>query len=645
MTADLVPVQTNRLSTRGVVNVVTVAAVAVFWLVSTSWQPWDLFARGGFSSDFYDEQARALLHGHLDVDPAVSSIEGFVIDGRSYLYYGPSLALARLPFQLFGDVFTGRLVRASMLIAVVVLCRWSARIARVAGAVVAPAGTVPDDRTERWTVGLFTAAVAFSPALSAAGWISVYNETELWALTLAVIGVTSLLEWAATGFTVRRHLVVAILGALGATLTRAPIGIGVALAIGASGVVLAWRRSPDRRRIGWLAMAGGVVPLLAHLAVNTAKFGTLLSVPGARQQLSLDNPDRAAWFAGNGDSFFSTRFLTTTIAHYLRPDTIRFERLVPGIRYGPLAEERGSYPLLTNTPSSSLTATATLLLILALIGGVWALRHRARMWALVALCTAVGALPTLLIGFIANRYLIDLLPPLIVLGAIGGWAIALRGWQARGWRLLRVAGVVLVAWGAWVNASLATWSLEQRSPAFADLRYRVDEWLFSDPSPGLVRVEAGDPPAHEGTTAVEVDPDLGCTGVYTVEEGAWMPIERSDARDASLTLTPERDRTTVARGDRWTVDLDLEDPGSARIVVTDGDGQEVSDQVLPGWEPLERGESIPARVIVDPVAREFAVIVDDHALYLPASVVSTSPIETTRDAARSELCERLLERL
>jgi hypothetical protein len=112
-----------------------------------------------------------------------------------------------------------------------------------------------------------------------------------------------------------------------------------------------------------------------------------------------------------------------------------------------------------------------------------------------------------------------------------------------------------------------------------------------------------------------------------------------------MTLTPSGDRTTVARGDGWTVDLDLEDPGSARIVVTDGDGQVVSDQALPAWEPLEPGESIPARAIVDPVAREFAVIVDGHALFLPASVVSTSPIETTREAARSELCERLLERL
>ncbi|MFL6206209.1 MAG: hypothetical protein ACJ739_12760 [Acidimicrobiales bacterium] len=635
-----------RLGTRGVVNAVTVAAVALFWLVSTSWHPWDLFDRGGFSADFYDEQARALLHGHLAVDPAVSSIEGFVIDGRSYLYYGPFLAIARLPFQLLGDVSTGRLVRASMLLAVVVLCRWTARIAQAGRRAVAPgAASAPDVRTERWTVGIFTAAVAFSPAFTAAGWITVYNETELWAFALAVVGVTLLLEWAATGFSATRPLVGAIFAAGGATLTRAPIGMGVALAIGACGLVLAWRRGPQRGRTAWLAMAGGLAPVAAHAAVNVAKFGTLLSVPGTRQQLSLDDPSRAAWFAGNGDSFFSTRFLSTTVVHYLRPDAIRFERLVPGIRFGPLAEERGTYPLLSNTPASSLTVTATLLLLLAVVGAVWVVRQRARTWGLVALCTGVGALPTLLIGFIANRYLIDLLPPLVVLGATGVWAVSLRSWSGAARRAIRIGGVLLVVWGIWVNASLATWSLDQRSPGFTDLRYRVDGWLFPDPSPGLVRVAPGDPAAREGLTGIEVDPDLGCTGVYTAEQGRWQPIERGAARDLSTTVTPDGDRTVLAHGTTWRLDLVLSDGDAARIVVTDRDGREVSDQLLPRWERLAPGGSVPARVIVDPVVGEFAVIVGRGSLYLPGSVVSTSPIETSGPAVTSALCERLRDRL
>ncbi|MET0911557.1 MAG: hypothetical protein ABWZ99_18975, partial [Ilumatobacteraceae bacterium] len=259
-------------STAAIVNLITLAAVVVFWLVSTSWQPWNLFARAGFSADFYDEQARVFLRGRLAVDPAVPGPEGFLIDGRTYLYYGPFLSVVRMPFQLFGDVFTARLVRVSMLIAVVVMCRWSARLARAARLVRRGQALRTDvggdiARDDRWPIGVFTAAVAFSPAIFAAGWISVYNETELWAFTLALVAVTLIVEWAATGFTNDRALIGASATALAATLTRAPIGLGVAFTIGVCGIVLAWRSRDDGMRAGRLALVGGTLPLLAHAAV------------------------------------------------------------------------------------------------------------------------------------------------------------------------------------------------------------------------------------------------------------------------------------------------------------------------------------------------------------------------------------------
>ena len=166
-----------------------------------------------------------------------------------------------------------------------------------------------------------------------------------------------------------------------------------------------------------------------------------------------------------------TRFLTTTIVQYLRPDAIRFERLVPGIRFGPVAENRASYPLLGNTPASSLTLTATLLLVLAVVGVVWLVRRRALTWLLVVVGTTVGALPTFAIGFLAQRYLIDMLTPLAVAGSIGAWVIGT--WAVgRSWaRWIAIAGVALVVWGAWVNVSLATWTLEQKSAGFTEFRY------------------------------------------------------------------------------------------------------------------------------------------------------------------------------
>ena len=101
----------------------------------------------------------------------------------------------------------------------------------------------------------------------------------------------------------------------------------------------------------------------------------------------------------------------------------------------------------------------------------------------------------------------------------------------------------------------------------------------------------------------------------------------------------------LAAGERWRVDLDLEDRESAQVIVTDDDGNVVSEQPVPYWEPPEPGEALRARVIADPIAGEFAVIVDDGAVLLPGSVLSTSPISTHGSAATSELCERLAERL
>ena len=100
----------------------TLAATALFVLVVTRWRPWLLFARGGYTTDFYEAQARSMWHLRLDVPASVAGIEGFLIDGRTYLYFGPFLAVARMPFTLIGHAFDGRLTRLSMVLGFVVAC-------------------------------------------------------------------------------------------------------------------------------------------------------------------------------------------------------------------------------------------------------------------------------------------------------------------------------------------------------------------------------------------------------------------------------------------------------------------------------------------------------------------------------------------
>src|SRR5262249_53669895 len=103
-------------------------SLAVFLLIATSGRPWDLFARGGFTSDFFDAQARSLLPGPFDVPASTAGIEGFVVRGRTSLYYGVVPALPRLPVVLFTHALDGRLVVLSKLVALAVALRATASL-------------------------------------------------------------------------------------------------------------------------------------------------------------------------------------------------------------------------------------------------------------------------------------------------------------------------------------------------------------------------------------------------------------------------------------------------------------------------------------------------------------------------------------
>ena len=92
--------------------------VAYTWLLTAG--TWDLFQRQYFDN-FFDAQARSMLDGRLDVPPEVVGFEGFLIGGKTYIYFGPVPALLRMPVMLVTDRFDGRLTTVSMLVAMLVL--------------------------------------------------------------------------------------------------------------------------------------------------------------------------------------------------------------------------------------------------------------------------------------------------------------------------------------------------------------------------------------------------------------------------------------------------------------------------------------------------------------------------------------------
>ena len=85
------------------------AACLVGALAATVVFGWVLFlGRVGLADerpagDFYDAQARALFDGRWDLPPEVLSIEAFVVDGKTYTYFGPVPAILRMPVLAVTD--------------------------------------------------------------------------------------------------------------------------------------------------------------------------------------------------------------------------------------------------------------------------------------------------------------------------------------------------------------------------------------------------------------------------------------------------------------------------------------------------------------------------------------------------------------
>jgi hypothetical protein len=580
-------------------QIVAVASLLMLLLL-TDGRPWTLFAAGEFSADFYDAQADALTRGRLAVDPSVASIEGIVQGDETHLYYGILLALVRVPVALVTDSLAGQLTRVSILAAYAAALILTVHLADAGRRLV---GRTADDADERWRVAALLLAVAASPALFTFGWVTVYHETELWALTFALGALACaarLLTTPGRGWAYGAAAAAAL-----CTMVRAPVGVAV---IGATLIALAVAyRSSVRRMVGpaLVAATGGVV----HAAVNAARFGGPLEIPVADQVLTHLEPERARWFADHGDSFFGTEFVPSTLFHYVRPDALRFERVVPFVRYGPPAAELNGIDFESNTPATSLTIAATLLVVLAVGGIVWAVRERRFALLAVIAATAGAALPTLALGFMANRYLLDFLPALAVAAAVGVWLTPPARLPAR------TFVVALVAWGVLVNVTLGVWTGRASDAGFVEGRFRLDERLFDGPSPGVTRLADTTDDTPYGTIAVDLGSD-GCQGVYVVGGKGLTAVERTTG-DRRVAGTARAGAGALVENTHWA--LDLRPDGELVFRSDDGDATLTTIDA-------PAGASIAYEVVVDPVTHERYAIVDGTLAYLPVRVLDDGPL-------------------
>jgi hypothetical protein len=492
---DATPYDALRRSLRRAWIVGAAPGLALFtWLLTRG--TFDLFRwqRVGY---FYDAQAHALLGGHLAVNGQLLGVEAFTVRGNAYMYQGPVPALLRLPIvAIAGESVDGRLTQISMLAALVVILVFAWRLHWRSRRLLR--GPVPVTAPEAAVVGLFAFVLAGGSTLlyqASRAWV--YHEALLWGAAFALGSIEFLAAYLDRPSP--RPLVGASAFAAAALLTRASVGVGPVVGLGLVlvGVIAiavvgpadsaegagagARARRLVARCLRWLAPSGNagargaasipalgaatIAPLAAYAVVNYAKFRTLFSVPFYAQQFSQVDPGRRAFLAANNGTLFGLQFVPSTALQYLRPDALRFTTLFPFVDFAPFPGTTiGHVRFDLFDRSSSLPASQPTLLLLGVVGLVVLFRRssrrvptRLRPLRVPAIAAAAAGLTILPFGYVANRYLTDFIPLLVIAGGVGLQVIIVAIVRATSWRRVGAVAalVVLSAFGTWVNLSLA----------------------------------------------------------------------------------------------------------------------------------------------------------------------------------------------
>lgn len=645
---DLMPAVRLRVLGAGAVGVLL--ALVLFALVlgggRSSLLDRDLF--GGF----YDGQARSLLDGRLDVDPDVPGIEGFRMGDRTHIYQGLTPALARMPLFVLTDRFDARLTGVSMLLAVlvsgiyVVLAWWRLR------------RSLLGDRRPSWFELVGTSIAVFgvlsSSLLFLASTAWVYHESLIWGAALALGSFTHLVLWLTAPGRLRpgprslAHLgAAAALGAL-ALNTRSSVGGGPLAALALVALCLLVPPRWVERTLGWVPRPEGastrtrvaaigivVVGLLAGVAlyagVNRARFDSWFGVPLERQVLVGFIPGRLEALQANDGSLFRAEFVPSVALQVVRPDALGFRGQFPWISF---PEQRptalGDAVFVDRDWSSSIPASAPLLAIGSVLG-LFALAVPRRWlgeageavlpWRIVVLGAAAGALPFLAFGYIAQRYLVDLVPLLVLCSLLGLGSVLLRLVERPSTlrSSLALAAVCLTAlWGGAANAALALQYQQEISPRRTEsersgwLQRQIDLGARFEP----LRVGPVDP-LPPATVVGELLVVGDCEAMYRSNGSSWRLIESSAASGGWL-LDVRRDGelgepVALLRsddGDGESAELLLEPLGGddVRLVVAvDRDGEVQRTLVGPTFA-LAEGDTVPMRVAMD--HRTNTIVVD-----------------------------------
>jgi hypothetical protein len=510
-------------------------------------------------ANFYDIQARALFHGHLDVPLHSLGIEGFVEHGREYMYFTPGPALARMPLLLVTSWFDGKLTAISMLLAwsatVVLLAMLIWRIRRILR------GKAPLPQWEATSFGLLVVAgTAGSVLLYLASSPWVYHEAYAWSIATAMAAIFTMLGVVQRP-TVQRALLCG--GAvLAAVLCRATTGWAMGLGAIATAVWLLRGARGDRgRQVARVLLAAAVVPLLIGVAINEVKFSTPMQFKLEDQRWTRVNAHRREALRENGGDLVALDLLPSTSLNYFRPDGIRLIPVPPFVTFPnrPAHAVGGGFLDQTYRTGSAVPFMPALVLL-----GVWGLviTFRPRgpthaSWLRIPVLSAGAITGAIMIfGYISYRYLSELLPVLLVAATIGlvdlGHLLTLRTPKQRSWFVRSLAGLTAVGVVANFGVGLTALSLTNPGPhldRYLGLQESISNLVPGDPLAGMVDQGPALPDKGPGEHLFIVG---DCAALYVSLAETYWPWVPAEVRPMELSITnglpPPTNRSRTSTG-------------------------------------------------------------------------------------------------
>lgn len=543
-----------------------------------------------YASGFFELQAKSLFDGHLSVPPGSLGIEGFVIDGQTYTYFGPFPALLRMPLMLVTEDFNGRLTLASMLLGFIVASTMVARLVWLVRRLLV--GNTPVTRLDAVLATLLLILLTGGTSLTfdaSLPWA--YHEVYVWQTAL----VTAAVYWMAR---VAQEPSTASVGwlaaaALGAVLTRTTGGWGVCLGIIVLAAWMRWGRTFTGHRELWpKVLLAAVVPLAVGVMVNIAKFDHPYMFPLANQVWTDVNEHRRTALEVNGGHITGPQFFLTSLVNYFSPTGIRFVEYFPWVTFPPEnARGYGGAFIDQSYRTGSVTAFMPLPLLLALVSLTVLLRPTRRSGARgrgvrvlrpPALATFLMTGGVMAYGYIAYRYTSEFVPALVLGTIITLWAYLAR-WAARSVLTAVLVVAVLAAGTAWsvathISVGLYTSATTYRgAPLERYLEWQQD--ISGGEGSALSQLISHSPTLPRGGVTDQLHIRGACDGLYLNtgdEHEPWLLVqERSRVVNVSFPRWARTGEVTLfeVRGNAVRrVVLETERRGHARIRIDNEGG-------------------------------------------------------------------------